>query len=102
FAAPRMTMEDLDDHPGAIEHLRTGCTFQVPRLSRRELVIDDDDPRLRRRVSIGLIDWRFRRLLVGIFEALACLRLPRDGARFDVSPPTRYGRESCDATPDDE
>jgi GTP-binding protein HflX len=38
-----MAVEDLHDHPGAIEHLRTGCTLEIARLGRRELVIVDHE-----------------------------------------------------------
>ena len=54
LAAVRMAMEDLDDHAGAIEHLRAGRALEVARLARRDLVIDDHELRLRRRVRIGL------------------------------------------------
>ena len=36
-----MTVEDLQDDAGPIEHLRTGRTLQVARLKRSKLVLRD-------------------------------------------------------------
>src|SRR5687768_6769109 len=92
-----MTMEDLQDHPGAIEHLRAGCPLQVARLVRRELVIDKDKLRLPHSVSVRLHRCRLRLLVLGTFEALACLRLPRHGERFDDAGPARHCCELLEA-----
>src|SRR5260221_4025401 len=78
-----MTMEDLHDHASPIEHLRTGCTLEVACLARRDLVIDDHELRLRRRVRIRLDLRGIRLLLVGVLKALTGLRLLRDCHRFD-------------------
>jgi hypothetical protein len=40
-----MTIKDFDDHSGPVEHLRTGGAFKIARLARRDLVIDDHEPR---------------------------------------------------------
>jgi hypothetical protein len=34
FPASRVTVEDLDDHAGAIEHRRPGCALEISRLAR--------------------------------------------------------------------
>src|ERR1019366_10791694 len=54
FATARMTMENLHDHAGPIEHLGTGCTLEIACLARRDLMINDHELRLRRRLRIRL------------------------------------------------
>ena len=48
-------MEDVDDDARAVEHLRAGRALEVARLARRDLVVDDHDLRLRRRLRIGSV-----------------------------------------------
>ena len=76
---------------------RAGCTLEVARLVGRELVIDDDELRLRRRVSTALRRCRFGLRVFGTFEALARLRLPRDGHRFDDAGSAGHRRERLEA-----
>src|SRR6266849_336457 len=54
FAAMGMTMENLYDHAGPIEDLRSGRALEVASLARRDVMIDDHEFRLRRRLRIGL------------------------------------------------
>src|SRR5260221_13858648 len=68
LAAMRMTMEDLHDHTRPIEHLRTGSALEVACLARRDLLIDDHELRLRRRVRIRLELRRILLFLVGALE----------------------------------
>src|SRR5208283_5445331 len=78
LAAVCMTMEDLHDHASPIKHLRTGSTLEVACLARRDLVIDDHELRLWRRLRIRL-DLRGTRLLLGgALKTFAALRLLRD------------------------
>ena len=86
-------MEDLDDDAGAIEHLRAGRTLEVARLARRDLVIDDHELRLRRRLRIRLDLRGIRLLLVGVLKAFAGLRLLRDRHRSDDAGPAGDRRE---------
>jgi hypothetical protein len=83
LAAVRMTMKDLHDNAGPIEHLRPGCTLKVACLARRDLVIDDHELRLRPRFRISLELRGIRLLLVGALKALAGLRLLRNCLRSD-------------------
>ena len=93
LAAVRMTMEDLHDHAGAIEHLRAGRALEVACLARRDLVIDDHELRLRPRFRIRLDLRGIRLLLVGVLKALAGLRLLRDRHRSDDARPAGDRRE---------
>src|ERR1019366_4988937 len=77
LATVGMTMEDLHDHAGPIEHLHAGCALEVAGLARRDIVIDDHEPRLRRRLWIALDVRGIRFLLVGVLKAFAGLRLVR-------------------------
>jgi len=74
LAAVRMSMEDLHDHAGPIEHLRAGCTLEVAYLARRDFVIDDHKFRLRRRFRIRLDLRAPLLLLAGGLKSLAGLR----------------------------
>jgi hypothetical protein len=47
FARVGMAVEDFDDDAGAVQHLRARGAFQVADLARRQLVIHDDELRLR-------------------------------------------------------
>src|SRR6266545_1021841 len=88
-----MTMEYLHDHASPIEHLRTGCTLEVACLARRELVIDDHELRLWRRLRIRLNLRRIRLLRVGVLKALTGLRLLRICHRSDDARPAGDRRE---------
>src|SRR5450631_1268667 len=88
-----MAMEDLHDHASPIEHLRTGCTFEVACLARRDLVIDDHELRLRRRLRIRLSRRAIRLLLVGVLKTLAGLGLLQDCHRSDDACPAGDRRE---------
>ena len=79
--------------PVPIEHLRTGCALEVACLGRRDLVIDDHELWLRRRLRIRLDLRSIRLLLVGILKALAGLRLLRDCHRSDDARPAGDRRE---------
>jgi hypothetical protein len=96
LAAVRMTMEDLHDHAGPIEHLRSGCALEVACLARRDLVIDDHELRLWGRVWIRLDLRGFRLLFVGILKALARLRLLRDCHRSADARPAGDRPELCE------
>src|SRR5260221_11667239 len=93
LAAMRMTMEDLHDHAGPIEHKRTGRTLEVAGLARRDLVIYDHEFRLRRRVRVRLDARGIRRLLAGVLKALAGLRSLLGCHRCDDARPARDRRE---------
>jgi hypothetical protein len=88
-----MTMEDLHYHARPIEHLSTGCTLQVTCLARRDLVIDDHELRLRRRLQIRLGRRGIGPLLVGVLKALAGLRFLQDCHRSDDARPAGDRRE---------
>src|SRR5260370_31673022 len=90
----RMTMEDLHDHSGPIKHLRTGSALEVACLARRDLLIDDHELRLRRRVRIRLELRSILLFLVGALKALAGLRLPLDCHRADDEGPMAVQRKS--------
>jgi hypothetical protein len=85
----RMTVEDLDDHAGPIEHLGAGGALEAAGLARRDLVIDDHErrPRRRVRVRLGFGRPRVRLPFVGILEARAGFRLPRGRHRSDDTSP---------------
>src|ERR1700737_2849925 len=89
----RMTMENLHDHAGPIKYLRAGCTLKVACLVWRDIMIDDHELRLRRRLRIRLALRAIRLLLVGVFKALAGLRLPEGCHRSDGARPARNHRE---------
>ena len=92
LAAMRMTVEYLDDHAGPVEHLRAGGTLEVAGLAWRDLVIDDHELRLPRRLRIGLL--RDTGLYAaGVVKALAGLRLTGRRHRFDDACSACYRRE---------
>src|SRR5260221_8883608 len=93
LAAMRMTMEDLHDHAGPIEHKRTGRTLEVAGLTRRDLVIDDHVLGLGRRIRVGLDPGGIGLLLVGVVEALARLRSLLGRHRCDDARPACHRRE---------
>ena len=86
-------MEDLHDHAGPIEHLRASRTLEVACLARRDVVINDHELRLRRRLRIRLDLRGVRLLLVGVFKALAGLRHPGYCHRSDDARPAGNRRE---------
>ena len=93
FAAVRMPMEDLHDHAGSIEHLRAGCALDVAGLARRDIMIEDDEFRLRRRVRIVSRSRGIRLVLATALKAFAGLRLPRRRHRSDDARPAGKCRE---------
>src|SRR5690349_2863984 len=52
-----MPMEDLDDHPGAIQDRRRGGSLNVAELARGEIVVDDDDGGAWLAVGRGGFSW---------------------------------------------
>ena len=97
FPAARMAMKDLHDYAGPVEHLGTGCALEIARLGRRELVIDDHELRLWRRLRIRLDRERLRLSVAGVHEALTGLRVLRDGHRSDDSSPAGHRRKLREA-----
>jgi hypothetical protein len=63
LAALGVAVEDLDDHAGAIEHLRARGALQVPGLARREVVVHGHQRHLRLGHLVGLVVLRRRALL---------------------------------------
>ena len=49
-----MTMENLNDDAGPIKYLRTGRALKVAGLAWRDVMVDDHEFRLRRRLRISL------------------------------------------------
>ena len=101
LAAVRMTMEDLDDDAGPIQHLRAGGALEVAGLARRDFMIDNHEVRLRRRLRIGraragirlVLVGFFVSFLVGVFKTLAGLRLALYRHRSDDAGPAGQRRE---------
>ncbi len=91
LAAVRMAMEDLHDHPGAVEHLRAGCALEIAGLARRNIVVDDHE--LRPCLRIRFAPPGVRLLLVGVLKALAGLRLALYRHRSDHAGPAGHRGE---------
>jgi hypothetical protein len=55
LAAAGVAVEDLDDHAGAVEDADAGRLLEVAGLTRRDLVVDDDDLRAPRAVRVAVV-----------------------------------------------
>ena len=89
----RVTMENLDDHAGAIKDLRISGALKVAGLAWRDFMIDNHELRPWLPLQIRLDLAGVRILRVGVFKALARLRLPRSCHRSDDTGPAGYRRE---------
>lgn len=82
-----MAMEDLHDHAGPIEDLRTGRPLDVADLVWRDVMVDDHELGRRLALRIWLCLARIRLSLAVVFKTGTSLRLPRDRHRADDAGP---------------